>query len=74
MQQATPVSTAVPANTRNKKMATADSNDLGLLGMILTAATLAVVALAIFIVQGHLTGRYVLDQPAAALAVSAAPR
>jgi hypothetical protein len=41
----------------------ADRKSLGLVGCMLSGMTVVVIRVGIFIVQGHLTGRYVLDGP-----------
>jgi hypothetical protein len=43
----------------------ADRKSLGIMGFIMSGVTAAVVLVGMFVVQGHLTGRYVLDPPVA---------
>jgi hypothetical protein len=43
----------------------ADRRSLNILGLIMSAATIAVVLVGVFMVQGHLAGRFVLEQPVA---------
>ena len=43
----------------------ADRKSLSIIGLIMSMVTVAVVLVGVFVVQGHLTGRYVLDQPVA---------
>jgi hypothetical protein len=43
----------------------ADRKSLNIIGFIMSAVTATVVLVGIFVVQGHMTGRYVLDQPVA---------
>jgi hypothetical protein len=47
----------------------ADRKSLGIIGLIMSAVTAAVVVVAIIVVQGHLTGRYALDRPVASLPI-----
>jgi hypothetical protein len=47
----------------------ADRKSLGIIGFIMSAVTATVVLVGIFVVQGHLTGRYVLDRPVASLPI-----
>jgi hypothetical protein len=39
----------------------ADRKSLGIIGFIMSGVTAAIVLVSVFVVQGHLTGRYVLD-------------
>jgi hypothetical protein len=41
----------------------ADRKSLGIIGYVLGGLTAVVMAVGVFVVQGHLTGRYVLDGP-----------
>ena len=50
----------------------ADRKNLGVIGCILSGATAIVIGIAIFVVQGHLTGRYSFDD--SRLFVSASSR
>jgi len=43
----------------------ADRKSLGIIGRIMGGVTAVVIGIAIFVVQGNITGRYVLDAPAA---------
>jgi hypothetical protein len=43
----------------------ADSKSLGIIGFIMSAVTATVVLVGAFVVQGHLSGRYVLERPVA---------
>jgi hypothetical protein len=47
----------------------ADRKSLGIIGLIMSVVTAAVVVVGIIVVQGHLTGRYVLDRPVASLPI-----
>ncbi len=44
-----------------RESAMADRKNLGIIGYILAGATAVVMGVGIFVVQGHLTGRYSLD-------------
>jgi hypothetical protein len=39
----------------------ADRKNLGIIGCILSGATAVIIGVSIFVVQGHLSGRYSLD-------------
>jgi hypothetical protein len=41
----------------------ADRKSLGIIGYVMSGVTAAVIVVGMFVVQGHLTGRYVLDRP-----------
>jgi hypothetical protein len=43
--------------------AIADRRSLGLIGYILSGVVAVVMGIGIFVVQAHLTGQYVLDEP-----------
>jgi hypothetical protein len=47
----------------------ADRKSLGLVGCMLGGMTAVVIGVGIFIVQGHLKGRYVFDGPAVSTSV-----
>jgi len=40
-----------------------DRKRLGIVGFVLIGATAVVMGVSIFVVQGHMTGRYSLDEP-----------
>jgi len=46
-----------------KGPAMADDRSLGLIGYILSGVAAIVIGVGIFVVQAHLTGHYVLDDP-----------
>ena len=46
---------------RARRRPVADRKKLGIIGCILSGATAVVMGVGIFVVQGHLTGRYSLD-------------
>jgi hypothetical protein len=48
----------------------ADRKKLGVIGCILSGATAVVMGVGIFVVQGHLTGRYSLDDSRAVVSAS----
>jgi hypothetical protein len=56
--------------------AVADLRSLGIIGYILGVATAVVIGVGGFVVQGHMSGRYVLDDssPLASLSTTAADR
>lgn len=47
----------------------ADRKSLNLIGFIMSAVTAAVVLVGSFVVQGHLTGRYVMERPGVSAAL-----
>jgi len=46
-----------------KGPAMADGRSLGIIGYILSGVAAVVIGVGIFVVQAHLTGHYVLDDP-----------
>ena len=55
--------TRSPVSQHAGAIVMADRKSLGLVGCMLSGMTVVVIGVGIFIVQGHLTGRYVLDGP-----------
>ena len=51
------------ALVRTRESAMADRKNLGIIGCILSGAAAVVIGVSIFVVQGHLNGRYSLDDP-----------
>jgi hypothetical protein len=47
-----------------------DRKNLGIIGCVLSGATAIVMGVGIFVVQGHLTGRYSLDDSRAVVSAS----
>jgi hypothetical protein len=40
-----------------------DRRSLGIIGLILSGAAVVVIGVGIFVVQAHLTGQYIIDDP-----------
>jgi hypothetical protein len=50
-----------------------DNKSLGIVGFVLSGATAVVMAISIFMVQGHLAGRYSLDESRPSVSAVIAP-
>jgi hypothetical protein len=61
--------TRSPVSQHAGAIAMADRKSLGLVGYMLGGMTAVVIGVGIFIVQGHLKERYVLDAPAVSTSV-----
>jgi len=51
----------VSGGAQPRRRPVADRKKLGIIGCVLSGATAVVMGVGIFVVQGHLTGRYSLD-------------
>jgi hypothetical protein len=53
----------MPQAAVTKRTAMADRRSLGIIGYILSGVAAVVIGVGIFVVQAHLTGHYIIDDP-----------